>query len=217
MTGYGGFDVSLTPTWNPAYAWWLQQGGCFAVPNMRGGGEYGESWHEQGMFEKKQNVFDDWFAAARYLIDQKYTSPQHFAITGRSNGGLLMGASFTQHPETVLRGVVRLPPARHASLSEIRARPPLDHRVWLRRKREAVSLPLQEYSPYQNVKPRDPRSPPSCFPRRQRHTRRSATRSQDDRSAPVDLHHRPSHSPPLPPTGGHPQALGRAADSGPHR
>ena len=99
MTGYGGFNLSITPAWNPAYAWWLQQGGWFAVPNMRGGGEYGEAWHEQGMFEKKQNVFDDWFAAANYLIAQKYTSPQHFAITGRSNGGLLMGAAIIQHPE----------------------------------------------------------------------------------------------------------------------
>jgi prolyl oligopeptidase len=99
MTGYGGFNLSMTPTWNPAWAWWIEQGGWFAMPNMRGGGEYGEAWHEAGMFEKKQNVFDDWFAAAEYLIAQKYTSPQHFAISGRSNGGLLMGASFTQHPE----------------------------------------------------------------------------------------------------------------------
>ena len=99
MTGYGGFDVSMTPIWNPAWAWWLEQGGWLAVPNLRGGGEYGEAWHEAGMFEHKQNVFDDWFAAAKYLIAQKYTSPQHFAISGRSNGGLLMGASFTQHPE----------------------------------------------------------------------------------------------------------------------
>ncbi|HEX7727693.1 MAG TPA: prolyl oligopeptidase family serine peptidase [Terracidiphilus sp.] len=99
MTGYGGFDVSMTSHWNPEWAWWLQQGGWFAMPNMRGGGEYGEHWHEQGMFEKKQNVFDDWFAAAQYLIDQHYTSPAHFAIVGRSNGGLLMGASMTQHPE----------------------------------------------------------------------------------------------------------------------
>ncbi|HEY6488915.1 MAG: prolyl oligopeptidase family serine peptidase [Terracidiphilus sp.] len=99
MTGYGGFNVSVTPEWNAAWAWWLEQGGWFAVPNLRGGGEYGEAWHKQGMFEKKQNVFDDWFAAANYLIAQKYTAPQHFAISGRSNGGLLMGASFTQHPE----------------------------------------------------------------------------------------------------------------------
>ncbi len=99
MTGYGGFNLSELPEWNPAWAWWLQQGGWFAVPNLRGGGEYGEQWHEQGMFEKKQNVFDDWFAAAEYLIANKYTSPEHFAIRGRSNGGLLMGASITQHPE----------------------------------------------------------------------------------------------------------------------
>ena len=99
MTGYGGFDVSLLPGWSSMAAWWLQQGGWFALPNLRGGGEYGENWHEQAMFEKKQNVFDDWFAAAEYLIAHKYTSPQHFAITGRSNGGLLMGASITQRPE----------------------------------------------------------------------------------------------------------------------
>ncbi len=99
MTGYGGFNVSETPVWNPIWAWWIQQGGWFALPNMRGGGEYGEGWHEQGMFEKKQNVFDDFFAAAEYLIDNKYTSPAHFAISGRSNGGLLMGAAITQRPE----------------------------------------------------------------------------------------------------------------------
>jgi len=99
MTGYGGFNISETPNWNPAWGWWLEQGGWFALPNLRGGGEYGESWHEQGMFEKKQNVFDDWFAAAEYLIANKYTSAAHFAISGRSNGGLLMGASITQRPE----------------------------------------------------------------------------------------------------------------------
>jgi prolyl oligopeptidase len=99
MTGYGGFNLSETPGWNPMWAWWLQQGGWFALPNLRGGGEYGEDWHEQGMFAKKQNVFDDFFAAAEYLNTNKYTSPAHFAITGRSNGGLLMGAAMTQHPE----------------------------------------------------------------------------------------------------------------------
>ena len=98
MTGYGGFNINETPGWSSRVAWWLAQGGWFAEPNLRGGGEYGESWHEQGMFDKKQNVFDDWFAAAEYLIANKYTSPEHFAITGRSNGGLLMGASITQRP-----------------------------------------------------------------------------------------------------------------------
>jgi len=99
MTGYGGFNVSETPHWNPQWAWWLQQGGWFALPNLRGGGEYGEKWHRAGMFEHKQNVFDDFFAAAEYLIQNKYTTPEHFAITGRSNGGLLMGAAITQRPE----------------------------------------------------------------------------------------------------------------------
>jgi len=99
MTGYGGFALSMTPVWNPEYAWWLQQGGWFAMPNLRGGNEYGEAWHKAAMFDKKQNVFDDWFAAAEYLIHEKYTSPEHFAIRGRSNGGLLMGASMTQRPD----------------------------------------------------------------------------------------------------------------------
>jgi len=98
MTGYGGFALSETPVWNPEYAWWMEKGGWFALPDLRGGNEYGEAWHKQAMFEKKQNVFDDWFAAAEYLIHEKYTSPAHFAIRGRSNGGLLMGASMTQRP-----------------------------------------------------------------------------------------------------------------------
>ena len=99
MTGYGGFNLSELPNWSPAIAWWLEQGGWVALPNLRGGGEYGQSWHEQGMLEHKQNVFDDWFAAAEFLIANKYTSPQHFAIEGSSNGGLLMGASLIQRTE----------------------------------------------------------------------------------------------------------------------
>jgi prolyl oligopeptidase len=99
MTAYGGFNLSQLPQWRPMYAWWLEQGGWFALPNLRGGGEYGERWHEGGMFEKKQNVFDDFYAAAEYLIASKYTSPEHFAIYGGSNGGLLMGAAITQRPE----------------------------------------------------------------------------------------------------------------------
>lgn len=99
MTGYGGFSLSMTPTWNPEYAWWMQQGGWFALPNLRGGNEYGESWHKAAMFANKQNVFDDLYAAAEYLIQNEYTSPAHFAIRGRSNGGLLMGAAMTQRPD----------------------------------------------------------------------------------------------------------------------
>jgi prolyl oligopeptidase len=99
MTGYGGFALAERPSWNPTAAWWMQQGGWFALPDLRGGNEYGEAWHKAAMFEHKQNVFDDWFAAAEYLIKEKYTSPEHLAITGRSNGGLLMGASMTQRPD----------------------------------------------------------------------------------------------------------------------
>ncbi len=99
MTAYGGFDVSETPEWSGAWAWWMKQGGWFALPNLRGGGEYGENWHQAGMFGQKQNVFDDFFAAAEYLIKNKYTSPEHLAIMGRSNGGLLMGAAITQRPD----------------------------------------------------------------------------------------------------------------------
>ncbi|HWZ81869.1 MAG TPA: prolyl oligopeptidase family serine peptidase [Terriglobales bacterium] len=99
MFAYGGFLVNLEPTWNPEYAWWMEQGGFYAQPNLRGGGEYGEKWHKAGMFENKQNVFDDFFGAAQYLMDEKYTSVPHLAVRGRSNGGLLMGAAMTQHPE----------------------------------------------------------------------------------------------------------------------
>lgn len=99
MTGYGGFDLPMLPTWNPEYAWWMQQGGFFALPNLRGGDEFGEAWHKAAMFGKKQNVFDDFFAAAEYLIRNHYTTPARFAIRGRSNGGLLMGAAMTQRPD----------------------------------------------------------------------------------------------------------------------
>ena len=151
MTGYGGFNLSLGPSWNPLYAWWMEQGGWFALPNLRGGGEYGESWHEQGMFEKKQNVFDDWFAAAEYLIANKYTSPQHFAIIGRSNGGLLMGASITQRPElfsAVLCGYPLLDMLRYQKF--------LVGSYWITEYGSAENekqFPyLLKYSPYHNVK-----------------------------------------------------------------
>ena len=151
MTGYGGFDVSLTPFWDPSYAWWLEQGGWFALPNLRGGGEYGEQWHEAGMFEKKQNVFDDWFAAARYLIDHKYTSPEHFAIRGRSNGGLLMGASITQHAE--LFGAIW---CGYPLLDMLRYQKFKVGYYWTTEYGSAVDekqFPyLLKYSPYQNVK-----------------------------------------------------------------
>ncbi len=99
LTGYGGFTVSMTPSFSATAAYWIERGGVYALPNLRGGGEFGEAWHEAGMLEKKQNVFDDFIAAAEWLISNKYTRPSRLAIRGGSNGGLLVGAAVTQRPE----------------------------------------------------------------------------------------------------------------------
>jgi len=99
MTAYGGFDVSETPAFRDDAVVWAEHGGVFAMPALRGGGEFGEDWHHAGMLEKKQNVFDDFFAAAEWLVANRYTQPQRLAIIGRSNGGLLMGAAMTQRPD----------------------------------------------------------------------------------------------------------------------
>jgi prolyl oligopeptidase len=99
LYGYGGFDVSLTPVYSPVYAAWLERGGIYAVANLRGGGEYGAAWHEAGTKTQKQNVFDDFIAAAEWLVANRYTSSSRLAIHGRSNGGLLVGAVMAQRPE----------------------------------------------------------------------------------------------------------------------
>ncbi|MEZ4361656.1 MAG: prolyl oligopeptidase family serine peptidase [Kofleriaceae bacterium] len=99
LYGYGGFNVNLTPGFSSARAFWIEQGGIYAIPNLRGGGEYGEQWHRAGMLLNKQNVFDDFIAAAEALVKEGWTSPEHLAIQGGSNGGLLVGAAMTQAPD----------------------------------------------------------------------------------------------------------------------
>ena len=99
LYGYGGFNVSLTPGFDISNFLWMEMGGIYAQPNLRGGGEYGEEWHQQGILENKQNVFDDFIAAAEYLMDEGYTCPEKLSIGGGSNGGLLVGACMTQRPE----------------------------------------------------------------------------------------------------------------------
>jgi prolyl oligopeptidase len=109
LTGYGGFAVSETPGFAPSYAVWLEHGGMIALPNLRGGGEYGEDWHRRGMLANKQNVFDDFIAAGRWLVDNGWTSRDRLAIRGGSNGGLLMGAAITQAPELWKAVVCQVP------------------------------------------------------------------------------------------------------------
>jgi prolyl oligopeptidase len=150
LTGYGGFDLSTTPVYWPLFVVWVEHGGIVADANLRGGGEFGETWHRAGMFEKKQTVFDDFFAAAEFLTAGKYTTPSRLAITGGSNGGLLMGAAITQHPE-MFRAVV----CAYPLLDMLRFQKFLDGPYWTSEYGSAENPDqfkyLYAYSPYHRV------------------------------------------------------------------
>ena len=150
LYGYGGFNISLTPTFSASTFVWIEQGGGLAIPNLRGGGEYGEAWHESGMLTKKQNVFDDFAGAAEYLIAEGYTKSERLAISGRSNGGLLVGAAMTQRPElfrAVSCGVPLLDMVRYHKFGA--------GRTWITEygsaEDQAQFAALHAYSPYHHL------------------------------------------------------------------
>jgi prolyl oligopeptidase len=152
LTGYGGFNVSLTPSFVGDRYLWLEHGGVFAVANLRGGAEFGEDWHRAGMLDRKQNVFDDFIAAAEFLISQKYTDKDHLAIRGGSNGGLLMGAALTQRPDLFRAVVCQVP-----LLDMLRYQNFQIAKLWIPEYGSADDPKQFEwiyaYSPYHHVKP----------------------------------------------------------------
>src|SRR6185436_10736592 len=152
LTGYGGFNLSQNPGFSQRAAFWIENGGVYALPNLRGGGEFGEAWHKAGMLANKQNVFDDFIGAAEWLIANKYTSPERLAIYGGSNGGLLVGAAMTERPELFGAVVCSYP-----LLDMLRYHRFLVARFWVPEygssEDKAQFDVLRAYSPYQNVKP----------------------------------------------------------------
>jgi prolyl oligopeptidase len=151
LTAYGGFDVNLTPGFSPSAVEWADAGGIFAQPNLRGGGEFGEAWHQAGMMEKKQNVFDDFIGAAEWLIANHYTNSSKLAIEGTSNGGLLMGAMMTQRPD-LFRAIV----CGYPLLDMLRFQKFMKGSFWVPEYGSADDPEqfkyILKYSPYQNVK-----------------------------------------------------------------
>jgi prolyl oligopeptidase len=151
LTAYGGFNVSLTPRFSPDAAYWAEMGGVFALPNLRGGGEFGEKWHKAGMLANKQNVFDDFIGAAEWLINNKYTMPSKLAIAGGSNGGLLVGAVMTQRPDLYQAVVCDYP-----LLDMIRYQNFLVAKFWVPEYGSSEDAEqfkyIYAYSPYQHVK-----------------------------------------------------------------
>lgn len=152
LTGYGGFNLSLSPFFSARAVAWVENGGIFAQPNMRGGGEFGEEWHRAGMLDKKQNVFDDFISAAEWLIENNYTNPGRLAISGGSNGGLLVGAAMNQRPDLFQAVVCAYP-----LLDMLRYHQFLVAKFWVPEYGSADDPKqfeyLYRYSPYHNVRP----------------------------------------------------------------
>ena len=152
LYGYGGFNVSLEPAFNPSIAPWIEAGGVYAVACLRGGGEYGEAWHEAGMLGRKQNVFDDFYACAEWLIGNRWTSPNRLAIQGGSNGGLLTGVAVTQRPDLFAAAISAVP-----LLDMLRYHQFLLAKYWVPEYGSADDAKqfewLLAYSPYHNLKP----------------------------------------------------------------
>ena len=150
LYGYGGFDISLTPAFSEMWLPWVSRGGVYAVANLRGGGEYGADWHRAGMLENKQNVFDDFYAAADWLIDNGYTRSERLGIRGGSNGGLLTGVAITQRPALAAAAIVAVP-----LLDMVRYQHFLMARYWVPEYGSAEDPEqfdfIQAYSPYQHV------------------------------------------------------------------
>jgi prolyl oligopeptidase len=153
LTGYGGFNINETPSFSAAIALWTEQGGVFALPNLRGGGEFGEAWHRAGMLGNKQNVFDDFIAAAEWLVNNHYAQPSKLAIEGRSNGGLLVGTALTQRPD-LFRAVV----CGYPLLDMLRYQNFLVAKYWVSEYGSADDAAqfkyLYAYSPYHHVRRR---------------------------------------------------------------
>ena len=152
LTGYGGFNISRRPGFSSTAVAWVEQGGVYALPNLRGGGEFGEEWHKAGMFGNKQNVFDDFHSAAEWLIENNYTNPKKLAIAGGSNGGLLVGAAFIQRPELFQAVICAVP-----LLDMVRYHQFLVARFWIPEYGSSEDPEqfkyIHEYSPYHNAKP----------------------------------------------------------------
>jgi len=151
LTGYGGFNISMTPSFSRSLLLWLEHGGVVAIPNIRGGGEYGEGWHQAGILASKQNSFDDFIGAAEWLIAQGYTRPERLAAAGGSNGGLLVGAALTQRPDLFRAVLVQVP-----LLDMLRYHRFLIARLWIPEYGSADDPVqfrwLRDYSPYHRVR-----------------------------------------------------------------